>query len=209
MNRGERIKRRRAEKRRREAFATRPQETKTIILEQPRTEETLTKEPNKLTTAPPAAPADLQAQQTEAIVAPTSSDAPVPSAPLRRAIYRWFHGIWKVVEVSALLFSFFGVVYLAYDTYYRTGLSIDFAYSDAATATNNPIVLTNNSNIFTVKHIVWTCFIYSMNNLNEGRGYRILALFLLEILMKYCPAKVRIFHAIAPVRAQRSPLPNG
>jgi hypothetical protein len=104
--------------------------------------------------APPAAPIHSQRQQTEASAAPTSAPQ---FAALLRAISRLFHIAWRCIEISALVLSFAGVAYLVYDSYYQTKLAVNFAYSDATTAMDNPIGLRNNSNMFTIHDIKWRC----------------------------------------------------
>ncbi len=98
--------------------------------------------------------------------------------PSKSAKYDRFTSVlrksWKFIEYTAVILSFVGIIYLVYDSYYQTKISADFVYSDAATALDNPISLRNNSNIFQIKNIQWTCRIISAkferNNIIKNSG---------------------------------------
>ncbi len=75
--------------------------------------------------------------------------------PLRRPVERLTP--WKVIERISVVGSVIGVIYLIYDSFYQTTVSVDFAYSDPKTAIDNPITLKNNSNMFTIRNIKWQC----------------------------------------------------
>jgi hypothetical protein len=65
--------------------------------------------------------------------------------------------IWQIIEKVAVALSFIGVTYLVYDSLYQTAVTMNFAYSDAETAMDNPIAIQNKSNLFSVRNIRWAC----------------------------------------------------
>jgi hypothetical protein len=73
--------------------------------------------------------------------------------------------IWRpMLEVG----TFAGIAYLVYDTYYQTEATISSPASDPQDVFYFPFLFTNNSHIFYLKDINWTCRIERMVTDRQG-----------------------------------------
>jgi hypothetical protein len=61
------------------------------------------------------------------------------------------------LNVLSIIGSTVGVVYLIYDSIYQTGATISSVASDPKHPFAYPFVITNNSNIFAIRNLEWTC----------------------------------------------------
>jgi hypothetical protein len=82
------------------------------------------------------------------------------------AFWIWHHR-WITVEWIGVLFwrgtALLGVVYLVYDRIYEAGATISSVASDPKNPLYFPFAISNNSHIFTLPHVKWTCRIVSGN----------------------------------------------
>lgn len=108
---------------------------------------------------PASTPAGHRCQCSEPSVVPKIEGRRARFLRLPHAMRRWLHQSWKIVDIFAVGLSLLGIGYLVYDFYYQTKIAVDFAYSDAKTALDNPIALKNISNLFTIENITVTCTI--------------------------------------------------
>jgi hypothetical protein len=102
-------------------------------------------------------PQQRQCQEAPRQQSDCASQKALPPTKVRAR--RWARRILLAFRILIIdVVTIGGFAFLLYDLGYQTYISADVVYSDAATALENPIALKNNSNIFTVTNIKWTCY---------------------------------------------------
>jgi len=68
-------------------------------------------------------------------------------------VLKWPYRI--IIQVG----TFAGIAYLVWNSLSQTTVAVNIVYSDAVTGLENPIMVQNKSDLFSVRNIVWKCHI--------------------------------------------------